>query len=57
MIELRFSKYHTAIVEQLDRIARSQGASLERAAQAVEDWLFLGTTKVMEKYNAKGQES
>jgi uncharacterized phosphosugar-binding protein len=35
MAELRFSKYHTAIVEQLDRIARSQGAPLERAAQVV----------------------
>ena len=33
------------------------GPAVERAAQAVEDWLFLGTTKVMEKYNAKGQES
>ena len=31
--------------------------AVQRAAQAVEDWLFLGLTRAMETYNAKGQES
>ena len=33
------------------------GPVVQRAAQAVEDWLFLGLTRTMETYNAKGQES
>ena len=33
------------------------GPAVQRAAQAVEDWLFLGLTRAMEIYNAKGQES
>ena len=35
MADLRVSKYHAAVVSLLDKIARTQGGSLERAAQAV----------------------
>jgi uncharacterized phosphosugar-binding protein len=35
MVEPRFSKYHSAVIRLLDRIAGSQGESLERAARTV----------------------